>query len=755
MGAGKKQTIGYHYLFSVLMGICRGPINSLVTIMVGDKVAWDQSLCDNSPHAINKPDLFGGEKKEGGIQGPFQLFMGDEDQVLPGSQSVVVSNNAKPYGGSRTLPDVKATIGGLVSEFRGVVTLWFDGIVSSMNPYPKEWKFRLRRTTAGWFNGTWYASKATIFLEDGKIHAMNAAHIIYEASSNPQWGRGVDVAEIDNNSFTYAANKLCAERFGLCLMWYRKEDVEAFIQTVLDHVGGVLYTDRETGKLVFRLIRDDYNVNDLPLFTPDTGLIDIEEDDSQSSDSEYNEVIVTGHSPITNEAVQQRWHNLAARQANGAPATLDLNYPGLPTGELCARVAQRDGRVHGAGLKKFKVRLDRSGWRIAPGMPFRVSDPRRNIALAVLRAGEIDDGNLTSGEITVSAVQDVFGLPATSWVTPTPNTWTPPSGDALPALFSRLLEASYRDAYRERGEAVANTLDATDAVLLQVAVAPNTMSPDYDLSTRATGEVAYEVRASGSFTGTAILAAAIGPLDTSFVVDNPVDLTVDLIGQAVLIDDEYMIVSAYDDALGTLTVERGAVDTVPVAHLAGARLWTTDDDAVSDERLYTDGEMVFTKVLTRTSSDVLDDAAPESLTLVGRQGRPYPPAAVKVDGESVFALTGQHAEPIFTWFHRDRLLQGDQLLGHLDASVGPEPGTTYNVRVFASQGGALIHEQLGIVGDTWTFDAATQAPYGTLTTVWVEIESERGGIPSFQKYAFKLIINGGWGYGWGSNWGGV
>lgn len=755
MGA-KKQTIGYHYLMSLLSGICRGPINSLVAIKVGDKIAFTGPLCDDDTHSIDSPNLFGGEKKEGGIQGPFRLFMGDAAQVLPGASTAMVSGG-KPYNGNKTLPDVKASIGGMVSEFRGVVTLWFDGLISSMNPYPKEWKFRVRRSTRGWYGDVpWYPRRATIFLAGGTIHAMNAAHIIFECSTNPEWGRGLSPDDLDINSFVYAANKLCDEGFGLCIIWYRKEDIDAFIKTVCDHVGAVYYTDRETGKIVFRLIRDDYNINDLPLFTPESGLISIDEDDSQSSDSAYNEVIVTGHDPITDTDIQQRAHNLAARQAQGAPATLDLNYPGLPTNELCARVAERDMRVHAAGLKKYTVSLDRRAWRLTTGMPFRISDPRRGIENIVLRAGEIDDGSMAAGRINMKAVQDVFGLPATSFVTPATPTWEPPPVDAEEPLYRRMIEASYRDVYLKQGQSTAEGLDNDDAVIAMLAVAPNNTSFEYDLATKAEGEPDYEVWKTGPFTGTAVLLADIGPLDTEITVTNPIDITDDLIGQVVMLDDELILIAGYDDETATLTVERGTVDTIPAPHLAGARVWTVDDDAVSDDRLYASGETVYGKVLTRTSADVLDIAlAPEdSVELVARQARPYPPGDVKVDGDSVFTSVGEHAEPIITWAHRDRILQADQPLAHGEPSVGPEAGTTYNIRIYALDD-TLIRDESGIVGDTYTYLASDQAADSAPSIVMVELESEREGLASWQKYRFKVILQSGYGYGYGFNYGGA
>jgi hypothetical protein len=73
MGGKGGQTIGYHYYFSILFGIGR-QVNELRTIMVADKIAWEGTVLRGDVQAIKKPDLFGGEKKEGGIQGPFRIF---------------------------------------------------------------------------------------------------------------------------------------------------------------------------------------------------------------------------------------------------------------------------------------------------------------------------------------------------------------------------------------------------------------------------------------------------------------------------------------------------------------------------------------------------------------------------------------------------------------------------------------------------------------------------------------------------------
>lgn len=787
MGA-KKQTVGYHYYFSILFGLSRGPLNELRTIKVGDKVAWEGPLCTTDVQAITKPNLFGGEKKEGGIQGPFRLFFGGKTQVLPGDASGFVGSSSQtketvttfsagagvdpyvvikgsgPYYGTKVLKGIKSLIGGLVSDFRGTSMLYFDGLISSMNPYPKDWKFRVRRSTKGWDNDQcWYFEKARIFLADGKIHAMNPAHIIWECHTNRQWGRGLPVSLMDENSFIYSANTFCSEGFGLCIGWERKgQDLDQFIDMVVALVGAACYSDPSTGKMTLRPIRNDYDVNNLPLFTPTTGLVSIEDEQATSSDEVFNEMIGTGHSPLDDEDFQVKVHNLAARQSAGAPNPQAKEYPQIPTRELMARVLQRDLRESATGLKKMTVTLDRRGYKIRPGMPFRISDPRRGIANLVLRASnDIKDMSYKDGRIEVKCMADVWGMPASSFVAAVESSWAPPAQTALPATAQRLIEANYRDLLLKQDASVLRELDATDSLIGTLALSPNSTMYEYELATRAAGEAAFDDDTSGSFTGAATLVDAITPLQTTFAITGETDFAERLEGQAILVGDEQMELVDYNPTTHTVTVARGVADTLPAAHAAAATVWTIDDDLVGDQRAYTSGETVEAKILTRTAGDLLapDLATTMSLVMKGRQGRPYPPGAVKVDGTlALTPLPGnvEHPAPVITWAHRDRLLQADQLVGHLDGSVGPEAGVTYTIRVYLPSAPTVAQRTLsGISGTSWTYDAAMQAEDGSPASVFVELEAVRDGLASLNAYRFRVTIKLGYGMNYGMNYGGA
>lgn len=764
MGKG-GQTIGYHYLCSLLFGIGRGPVNELTKIKVGGKLAWEGNLTDDSPTAINKPSLFGGEKKEGGIQGLFRNLMGEDDQIIPGavSATIAVGGVGGLFGAiAGTLgPYTKATLPALrvalspddpdnVPEFRGRHVFWYDGLVSSMNPYIKEWEFRRWRTTAGWFGGVpWYEEKATIYLtgEAGEpIYAMNPAHIVYQASTDPVLGRGIDPDELDEDSFILAANTFCTEAFGLCFNWQREDEIGNFIQSVCDHAGMVVYTDRETGLINIKAIRNDYDPDDLPHFTVTTGLLSITEDDSGSSDEISDEIIVNGKSPVSNQQIQGRAHNLAVRLFRRGSSPKTTSYPGLPTVALCNRVAERDRDMGASGLRKFTVKLDRAGFRLHPGSVFKVTYAPRGLSGIILRVGEVDDGNLLNGEITVSCVQDVFSTPLESFVTPVENTWEAPPQEAVPAP-AELLEASYRDLYLRLSTADLEAIAAEASFPATAAAKPSVSSTSYILLDRADGETAWPATAATNFfTGSAVLTTALLETDTEFTVDSETEFPDDeeeLIGKAVYVSGEYMRIEAYDPDTHIFTVARGCVDTWPQAHDIGERMWLIDDDLGFNSRTYVEGESVEAVVITRTDSDVLSpDEAPMLETVMeGRPFRPYPPADVNVNGASIYGgdVYVDEEEPVISWAERNRKTQADFLIGYFETGVTDEDGTTYKVKIY-DEDQVFVAEHDAIAGSPWTYDAALQLAdsVGAGTLLFARIYAVRDGVESLEQKLFPI-----------------
>ncbi len=735
MGGSKKVTVGYWYSFAIHMGACRGPINTLREIKVGGLSAWVGDQTTNGEFEIDKADLFGGETKEGGIAGTFATYMGSAGQTFSAA--------------------FKALMGGLVPDFRGATTFTFRGKIAANNPYPKPWEFRIARWDEGWDidaanplrTGPWYPVKARVILDDGRggqIFAMNPAHILYECFTNRLWGRGLDPSNLDEPSFISAANALCDEGFGLCIKWTRQGDVNEFINSVLNHIGAIRFTDNETGKVGIRLIRADYDPDALVEFTYDSGLLSIEEDETGGGDSAFSEIIVNYTDARTGEEASTRAHSLALMQSLGDIASTTAAYPGLPTAALAQRVATRDLNQQAAFLKRFKVTLDRRGWRLSRGMVFKITAADRGLDEVILRIGAIEDGDLKDGRIYVTAIEDVFGLPETGYTTPVlPGAWTPPDNSAVDVTLLRLEETTYRDLARLLPPAELAAVAVDDCRVEVLAAPPSGTAINYDLMTAATGE-SLIVRGSGDWTPSAVTDVALGYYDTLVSFEATSDLSAAAPGEAALIGDEIVAILTVDNTTKEITIARGVVDTIPDEHPSGSQMWFFEDTTGSDDRTYATTEDVDVKLLTRTPSDLLTEgsASLNTITVAGRQARPYPPGDLKVNtvpfGTFESELNVATGDVVLDWTHRDRELQADQLVPHEDASVGPEAGTTYTIRIY--DGTTLLRTTTGVTGTTWTYTGAMIASDGEPTEeAWTfRVKSVRAGLDSWQEYEFAV-----------------
>lgn len=144
-GSSKKQTVGYKYYLGAHLVICHGPVDSITEIQVDRRIAW-QGNNTGGPLSIDKPFLFGGDAREGGVSGDVNVLMGRADQM---QDNYLVQQ-----------------LGENVPGYRGVVSLILNQTYMGNNPYIKPWAITASRIniTSGNFT-QWNNQKATIFRE--------------------------------------------------------------------------------------------------------------------------------------------------------------------------------------------------------------------------------------------------------------------------------------------------------------------------------------------------------------------------------------------------------------------------------------------------------------------------------------------------------------------------------------------------------------------------------------------------------------
>ena len=79
---GKEITVGYWYRLGVQMALCHAGVDSITQMAFGEKTAWVGKVTENSDVIIDKKELFGGEKREGGVGGRVGVCFGRLDQEV-------------------------------------------------------------------------------------------------------------------------------------------------------------------------------------------------------------------------------------------------------------------------------------------------------------------------------------------------------------------------------------------------------------------------------------------------------------------------------------------------------------------------------------------------------------------------------------------------------------------------------------------------------------------------------------------------
>lgn len=735
MSGGKSSsvTVGYRYYMSAHFGIGRGPVDELVQINVGNIRAWpvpdgdaetisglmliaqgpnntgveqyeDGTIAtttanrintasgpDNKTISINAPNLFGGDKKEGGIQGSLNLLFGQKTQTIPDR--------------------IKSLLGGLVPAFRGVFTVFYDGLICALNPYPKEWTFRVRRVLQGWDGAVWQPGLAVIWLNKNSIKSMNGAHIIYECITNRDWGRGLPREVIKEDAWLASAQTMFNEGLGLCAIWNRQDELSNFIQDCLDHMGGSLYPDPSTGLIVLDLMRGGYDPSTVPLYTYNTGLLSISDDETSTRDDLVNEIIVDWHDPIKNEDRQIRLHNLASFQSLKALKSTTTPYKSFPVSELAARAGQRDLKINSTALKRFKLVFDRRAWKIRPGSLFRISAPDKNIANLVLRAGKIRKGTLTSGRIEVEAVLDVFGLESSSYLAEQEPVWTPPDRTAVASVQRLVRESTYADLVTRLSQADLAYVDVTSGTVVTMAGKPSSGSQNYNIASRS-GVEEFASRSSATFAQTAVISSALSRYSTTVNFNNPLDIALVEIGEPIQIGNEICRLDSItineSGTGGSMTIGRGCTDTIPEPHSIGTIMYFFGSDLGSDEREYAMGEVVDVKLLTNTSTQQLlpDDAPSDTVQIKGRQGRPWSFGNFRINGAQFASTLGAEEDDDieFTWEHRNRKLIQDILVDYSSTGSIAEEGVSYTIRIYSDINSTTpVRVVTGLIDTDWTY----------------------------------------------------
>lgn len=782
-GGGAKYRV-VDYFMSIHYGICHGPVDALLGIYIKEKDAWpgktvyetDEDIqeeheffvsfkdfllalngnvvtgtstvaVDEAALPINRRELFGGEKKEGGVQGTAHF--------LPGKPTQTLASHLAARLGLTT-----ATAPG----YRDLASVWFHGATgkgfmwAQNNPYlPPAW-FTVFRKPVGLT-----ASQATV--QRGELPPdANPAHMIYECLTNTDWGMGAPSTIIDTDSFSNAGVTLIAEKFGLSMIWNQQATIEDFVKEILDHIQATLFVNPRTGLLTLKLIRGDYDPDTLPVFGPDN--CDASNRQRKAWAETINEIVVTWTNPTNEQEETVTFQDLANISMQGGVVSDGRNYYGVRNAELASELGVRDIRSASYPLFGCDIEVDRTAWDLLPGGVLKFTWPEDGIDQIIMRVGKIDYGRPGDMTIKASLLEDVFALEQSEYSSPPTTGWTDPSQDPMPFAFTQLFTVPLPAL-------IAAGLDGLTADDNYPRVVPGILAQQVGSDTygfqlygpqvlangsSVTADLGWKLQTAYSET-TATLPEEAQTLFTDVQLGSVIGNGGPQLGGFIMLGEgtdaemEIAMLDNYNSGTGQWTLARGVMDTIPRPWPVGTPVWYINTDfAAVDANERVAGQTVNYQLLPRTSKGLLplDQAPVESITLSDRPYLPFRPANVTVGGTAfgMRTYTGVRPSTIpVAWANRNRLMEDQIIRRWTEGNVTPEVGQTTTIRAYISGTDTLLATFAGLTGTSY------DVPYSAMDgnrLVDFEVLSVRDGFESLQNVRRTVFFNH---YGYGNNYG--
>lgn len=690
---GQHVTVGHKYYLGVHLALCCGPVDDVVAVLFDNKDPGF-SRAEHGTYAtlgVNNTGLFGGESAEGGVYGLMNFYYGGDSQV------------ADPY---------LTNLLGALPGYRGVCQLVVRQMYLGTSPYIKPIAVVVRRCP----NGLGLTSGAENIGGDA-----NPAAMLYDILTNATWGLGLSSGALDVESFRAAGVTLKAEGLGLSMLVDNATTGWDLCEDILRHVDGVLYSDPFTGLLTLQLARADYVVGDLPTFDEsNVSSVSLSRGDWTETRN-YVRVRYTDRAKGYTERIAYDCDLANVQIRSGVTAMVDVDYRGIATAANAQKLAARDLKTFSYPLGRYRLEMDRSAWAIHPGSVFRLTWPALGLTNVVLRATRVGTGDLDTPRIRVEAVEDIFAVTWTGLNPPGDSGWTDPLTAVGAVVQQRMEEVPYALL---TGRRVAT-----------MAAHGTGVAMGYQIWSDPAGGTSYALTGdTTSFTPTALVTAAVGIEDTSFTLDNGIDLTAlascstaDLaLGKNLLILDDEVVAwrTVTDNGDGTYTLSncvRGCCDTAPRAHADNARVWfLTNGAGVTSGTDYPEDLTLTAKLLPYNSLGTLPlaSATGMSKTTASRASRPYCPTHLHVNGNHYPASA---TNPVtVSWSHRNRLAAWNYANAGATSSI--ETGCQYRVKWY--EGASLVRNVVtATTSDTYSPTAGAVA-----VEVWGEVIS--GGLTS-------------------------
>ena len=148
MGSKKKTQEPVKYYATFEQAVCMAPVDAIVSIKINDEIAYNEPITQSKIFAIDAPNLFGGDKSEGGVSGSCEARFG---YMLQEKSQFLIDKTKE-----------------LFSACRGILSIVAKDFYIGQSPYAKPWHFRIKSTLLNYdYTDNWYRERATIAHDSG------------------------------------------------------------------------------------------------------------------------------------------------------------------------------------------------------------------------------------------------------------------------------------------------------------------------------------------------------------------------------------------------------------------------------------------------------------------------------------------------------------------------------------------------------------------------------------------------------------
>lgn len=708
MGKRKKVVVAYTYNIGMMVVLGVKPISRIIEFICDNKQLVKGPFTGGYVD-VDRGNYFSDGKIRDGIDGRFQMY-------LNGTHGV--DEYLRDYSGmGADLTPTYQEVAYIVMSDRRRSGPFYIG----NSPNPREMRVIAERTETT----CPFGSEALLpYTHDGYELELNDFNplVIY-------WELLIKGYESEyGDTFAEAAAVLKDEGFGI--WYYNGGGNREAIQSELErYVNGRTYIDRQTGLREFKLIRDDYDYDDLVVIGEEDLIVDEDPDIVfPRREMAFNTFTVNFTDRYKNfEAGSITVQDLAHAAAYGVRRGEPLDYKWVTNRQMATNLGMRDVRAQTSAGVTGAIKI--SGLRpdIHEGSTVRINLPTWNVFDIAARVLSIEEAGPLVNAVMLRFTEDVFGASVDIQIVDDgPDLGRETAMVAEPAT---IVETPYWLGLKIVGDEFADAVaqDPAESFIAIMAGRQGELQLGYNIF--AEYGTAQRVRTGeGTFCSFGFLDQAINRHQTT-IRTSPIRGLV--VGDVIMVTEEFMRVDAIDDtdAVWVLTVGRGCIDTAPTRHIVDEPIYLANQ-ADTDGEGYTSGDYVEFRLQTFTFGDTLEiDESPYYFVNFGsRAARPYPPGNFMVDGSYA---DGQivSADIELTWSHRDRLLQVDESYpeDHTEGDIGPEDSVYYLVGyVGYDQGGSESFSpiEVNVSSDTdYTIDFSSIPP-GTAKIV-ISVTSAR------------------------------